>query len=49
VTAVSIFDDFAAAQESNKRALAWIETELAPLLAGPATAVAGPVIVHALA
>ena len=27
VTAVSIFDDFAAAQESNKRALAWIERE----------------------
>jgi hypothetical protein len=49
VMAVSIFDSYAAAQESNKRALAWIETELAPLLAGPATAVAGPVIVHTLA
>ena len=49
VTAVSIFDNYAAAQESNKRALAWIETELAPLLAGPATAVAGPVIVHSIA
>ena len=46
VMAISIFNDYAAAQESNKRALAWIETELAPLLAGPATAVAGPVIVH---
>ena len=44
VTAVSISDNYAAAQESNKRALAWIETELAPLLAGPATAVAGPAI-----
>jgi hypothetical protein len=49
VTAVSIFDNYASAEESNKRALAWIETELAPLLAGPATAVAGPVIAHAYA
>ena len=49
VMAISIFNDYAAAEESNKRALAWIETELAPLLAGPATAVAGPVIVHTLA
>ncbi len=30
-------------------ALAWIEQELAPLLTGPATAMAGPVIVHTLA
>ena len=29
VTAVSIFDNYAAAEESNKRALAWQETELA--------------------
>lgn len=49
VTAISIFDDYASAQESNKRALAWIEAELAPFLAGPATAVAGPVIVHTIA
>jgi hypothetical protein len=48
VMAISIFNDYAAAEESNKRA-PWIETELAPLLAGPATAVAGPVIVHTLA
>jgi hypothetical protein len=34
---------------ANKRALAWIEQSLAPLLTGPATAVAGPVIVHTLA
>lgn len=40
VTAVAIFDNYASAEESNKRALAWIETELAPLLAGPATAYA---------
>ena len=49
VTAISIFDVYASAQASNQRALAWIEQELAPLLAGPATAVAGPVIVHTLA
>jgi hypothetical protein len=49
VTAISIFDDYAGAEESNKRALAWIQESLAPLLTGPATAVAGPVIVHTLA
>jgi hypothetical protein len=49
VMAISIFNDYAAAEESNRRALAWIETELAPLLAGPTSAVAGPVIVHTLA
>lgn len=49
VTAIAIFDNFEGAQESNRRALAWIETNLAPLLDGPATAVAGPVIVHTLA
>jgi hypothetical protein len=49
VTAISIFDDYAGAQESNRLGLAWIEQHLAPLLAGPATGVAGPVIVHTLA
>jgi hypothetical protein len=49
VTAISIFNDYAGAEESNRRALAWIEQNLAPLLAGPATAMAGPVIVHTLA
>ncbi len=49
VTAISIFDDYAGAQESNRRGLEWIENHLAPLLTGPATAVAGPVIVHSLA
>ena len=49
VTAISIFNNHAGAEESNKRAVAWIEENLAPLLAGPATAVAGPVIVHTLA
>ena len=49
VTAISIFKDFAGAEESNKRTLAWIEQSLAPLLAEPATAIAGPVIVHTLA
>jgi len=49
VTAISIFNDYAGAEESNKRALAWIEQNLGPLLDGPATAMAGPVIVHTLA
>jgi hypothetical protein len=49
VTAISIFDDHSGAAESNRRALAWIEQSLAPLLTGPASAVAGPVIVHTLA
>src|SRR5262245_47722464 len=41
VTAISIFNDYAGAEESNRRALTWIEQNLAPLL--------GPVIVHTLA
>jgi hypothetical protein len=49
VTAISIFDSYAGAEESNRRGLAWTEKNLAPLLTGSATAVAGPVIVHSLA
>ena len=49
VTAISIFDDVTGAEESNRRGLVWIEANLAPLLSGAATAVAGPVIVHTLA
>src|SRR5450759_1831733 len=49
VVAISIFNNYAGAEESNRRGLAWIEQELAPLLTGPATALAGPVIVHTLA
>ena len=49
VVALSIFNNYAGAEESNRRGLAWIEQELAPLLTGPATALAGPVIVHTLA
>ena len=49
VTAISIFNNHAGAEESNRRGLAWSEQNLAPLLIGPATAVAGPVIVHTLA
>ena len=49
VTAISIFDNYAGAEESNKRGLAWIEQNLAPLMIGPASAVAGPMIVHTLA
>ncbi len=49
VTAISIFNNVEAAEESNRRALAWIEKNLGPLLAEPVTAAAGPVIVHTLA
>ena len=49
VTAISIFNNYAGAEESNRRAIPWIEQNLTPLLVGPATAVAGPVIVHTLA
>jgi hypothetical protein len=49
VTAISIFDNVEAAEESNRRALVWIEQNVEPLLAGPITAVARPVIVHAFA
>jgi hypothetical protein len=49
VTAISIFNNYAGAEESNRRVLLWIEESLAPLLVGPASATAGPVIVHTLA
>jgi hypothetical protein len=49
VTAISIFNDHAGAEESNRRALTWIEENVGTLLAGPASASAGPVIVHTLA
>jgi hypothetical protein len=48
VSAISIFNNVASAEESNRLALAWIEENLGPLLVGPATATAGPVIVHSL-
>ena len=48
VTAISIFNNVASAVESNRLALAFIEKNLGPLLVGPATATAGPVIVHSL-
>jgi len=49
VTAISVFNNYAGAEEANRRALAWIEQNFMPLLVGPATALAGPVIVHTLA
>jgi len=49
VTAISVFNNFASAEEANKRALAWIDENLGPLLVGQVSAVAGPVIVHTLA
>src|SRR6266852_5249642 len=45
VTAISVFNNYAGAEEANRRALAWIEQNLAPLLVGPATALAGPLTV----
>jgi len=48
VTAISIFNTVAEAQESNRLALAFIEDNLGPLVVGPANATAGPVIVHSL-
>src|ERR1700741_5198323 len=49
VTAISIFNNYAGAEESNRRGLAGTGENLTPLLTGPATALAGPVIVHTLA
>jgi quinol monooxygenase YgiN len=49
VTAISIFDNHASAEESNRLGLAWIEQNLTSFMASPASAVAGPVIVHSLA
>jgi hypothetical protein len=49
VTANSLYNNFEGAEEANRRALAWIDQNLGPLLVGQATAVAGPVIVHTLA
>jgi hypothetical protein len=46
VTAISLFNNHAGAEEANRRAMAWIDENLGPLLVGQATAVAGPVIVH---
>ncbi len=48
VTAISIFNTVEQAEESNRRALAWIEKNLATLVVAPASATAGPVIVHSL-
>jgi len=49
VVSISIFNNYEGAEESNRRMLTWIEQNLAPLLVGPAAALAGPVIVHTLA
>ena len=48
VTAISIFNNVASAEESNRLAVAWIDENLGPLLVGSATVTAGPVIVHSL-
>lgn len=48
VTAISVFNTVQGAEELNRRATAWIEKNLGPLLAGEAKVTAGPVIVHSL-
>jgi Antibiotic biosynthesis monooxygenase len=48
VTTISVFNSVEGANESNRRALAWIDKNIGPLLLGPATAASGPVIVHSL-
>ncbi len=48
VTAISIFNKVEEAEESNRRALAWIDMHLAPYVVGQPTATAGPVIVHSI-
>ena len=49
VTAISLFNNCAGAEEATRRALAWINDNLGPLLVGEARVGAGPVIVHTLA
>lgn len=46
VTTISIFNDHAGAEESNRRMLGWIKDNVAPLLVSPPIASAGTVIVH---
>jgi quinol monooxygenase YgiN len=48
LTAISLFNTVEQAEESNRRALAWIDKYLAGLLTGAATATAGPVVAHAV-
>jgi Antibiotic biosynthesis monooxygenase len=49
VIAISVFNTVAEAQESNRRALAFIEENPRFVVIGQASATAGPVIVHSLA
>jgi hypothetical protein len=49
VTAISIFNSHAGAEEANRLALTWIDQNLTPLLDGPVTAMVGPIVVHTLA
>ena len=49
VIAISLFNNYAAAEKSTNARWRGLKQDLAPLLTGPATAMAGPVIVHTLA
>ena len=46
VTVISIFEDQAAAEESNAQMLDWVKQNLGPLLASPPEATAGQVLVY---
>jgi hypothetical protein len=43
---VSIFNDKAGAEESGRRAQAWVSENLAPLMAGPLEVMVGEVAIH---
>ena len=43
---VSVFNDKAGAEESGRRAQAWVTENLAPLMAGPLEVMVGEVAVH---
>ena len=43
---VSIFNDQAGAEESGRRAQAWVSENLAPLMAGPLEVMVGEVAIH---
>ena len=45
-TTVSVFEDQAAAEESNKKAAAWVKENLAPLVPSPPQITVGEVRVH---
>jgi hypothetical protein len=47
ITTINIFEDQAGAEESNRRATAWVKENLATLVEGPPEITAGDVTFHA--